>query len=120
MDISERSEREGGRSKPCTRLGLSDLGHVGVCSDVSDLKDTVCVPESMGIIDNKGKLTDRAKASNGGGLPSSRGPGAIHSVKGVLPNVYDASETYSSIPSDASDPAQVLEGGKPAGATRTS
>lgn len=98
-----------------------NLGHVGVCSDVSDLKDaTYFACLSVGIIDNKGNLTDRAKASNGGGLPSSRGAGAIHSVKGVLPNVYDASETYSSIPSDASDPAQVLEGGKPAGATRTS
>ena len=92
---------------------------MGVCGDVSDLKDAVCVPESV-IIINEGKLTDLAKASNGSGQPSSRGPGAIHSAKGVLPNVYDASETYSSIPSDASDPAQVLEGGKPAGATRTS
>jgi hypothetical protein len=74
----------------------------------------------MILLGNKGKLTDRAKASNGGGVLSSRGPGAIHSAKGVLPNVYDASETYSSIPSDASHPAQVLEGGKPAGATGTS
>lgn len=64
--------------------------------------------------------TDRAKTSSGRGLPSPSGIGAIHSANGVAPNVYDASETYSSIPSEASDPAQVLEGGKPAGATRTS
>lgn len=117
------SEREGGRSKPGTRLGSSVLGHVRIRGGGGspDLKNAVQVPESNPcLLGNKGKPTNLAKASNGGGLPSSRGTGAIHSVKGVLPNVYDASETYSSIPSDASDPTQVLEGGRPAGATWTS
>lgn len=120
MDSVDISERKGGRSEP-HEAGSGDLGHVGVCSgNCWDLKDAVWGLELVILLGNKGKLTDRANASNGGGLPSSRGPGAIHSVKGVLPNVYDASETYSNIPSDVSDPAQVLEAGKPAGATETS
>jgi hypothetical protein len=102
--------------------------HVGVRGDRGDggawrggaLKDAVSLIRCRNGEQKNGKRTDRGNSSNGGGLPSSRGTGATHSAKGVLPNVYDASETYSSTPSDASDPAQVSEGGKPAGATRTS